>query len=185
MNSFVFCFDLSISKFFNLILKLSIKKWQEIAQQKQVVEEQRKNFLNAFKKRKVKDEMGGLAAEKLFLPVTRRMEKNKFNYKHQITMLMMKFGIGMNFHLKKMKMRRKIQIIRFLRKIFPKIFLIQMMKFFREKNQEDNHDHQIYHDHQNIQHHHHHHLLHHHHHLFHHHLQEILTQQIWLLSIDF
>ena len=52
---------------------MSIKKWQEIAEQKQVVEEQRKNILNAFKERKVKDEMGGLAAEKLFRPITKKL----------------------------------------------------------------------------------------------------------------
>ena len=54
---------------------MSIKKWQEIAEQKQVVENQRKNILNAFKERKVKDEMGSIAGEKLFRPFTRRMEK--------------------------------------------------------------------------------------------------------------
>ena len=52
---------------------MSIKKWQEIAEQKQVVEEQRQNILNAFKERKVKDEMGGLAAEKLFRPITKKL----------------------------------------------------------------------------------------------------------------
>ena len=52
---------------------MSIKKWHEIAEQKEVVEEQRKNILNTFKERKIQDEMGGLAAEKLFRPVTRRM----------------------------------------------------------------------------------------------------------------
>ena len=59
---------------------MSIKKWQEIAEQKQVVELQRKNILNAFKERKVKDEMGQLKAENFFLPVTRRMgEKSNSN----------------------------------------------------------------------------------------------------------
>ena len=54
---------------------MSIKKWQEIARQKEEVENQRKNILLAFKERKVKDEMGLIGAEKLFQPITRRMEK--------------------------------------------------------------------------------------------------------------
>ena len=56
---------------------MSIRKWKQIAEQKEVVEKQRKNILNAFKARKVKDEMGGLAAEKLFRPITRRMGKKQ------------------------------------------------------------------------------------------------------------
>ena len=51
---------------------MSIKKWEEIAQQKRVVEAQRQLILNAFKERKIKDEIGSLAAEKLFRPVTKR-----------------------------------------------------------------------------------------------------------------
>ena len=54
---------------------MSIKKWEELAQQKRAVETQRQSILNAFKERKVKDEMGNLVAEKLFKPVTKRMEK--------------------------------------------------------------------------------------------------------------
>ena len=56
---------------------MSIKKWQELAQRKEEVEKQRLTILNAFKARKVQDEMGGLAAEKLFRPITRRMEKKQ------------------------------------------------------------------------------------------------------------
>ena len=56
---------------------MSTKKWQEIAEQKQVVENQRKNILNAFKERKEKDEMGSIGAEKLFRPITSRMGKKK------------------------------------------------------------------------------------------------------------
>ena len=52
---------------------MSIRKWQEIAKQKEVVEEQRKNILNAFKERKIQDEMGFIGAEKLFRPITKRM----------------------------------------------------------------------------------------------------------------
>ena len=52
---------------------MSIKKWEEIAQQKRVVEKQRQVILNAFKERKVKDEIGSLAAEKLFRPITKRL----------------------------------------------------------------------------------------------------------------
>ena len=59
---------------------MSIRKWQDIAKQKEVVENQRKNILNAFKERKVKDEMGGLAAEKLFRPLTRRMGEKQIQF---------------------------------------------------------------------------------------------------------
>ena len=60
---------------------MSIKKWQEIAKQNEVVEEQRKNILNVFKERKVKDEMGESKTEKLFRPITSRMgEKKNTNY---------------------------------------------------------------------------------------------------------
>ena len=52
---------------------MSIKKWEEMAQLKRVVEAQRQLILNAFKQRKIKDEMGGLAAEKLFRPITKRL----------------------------------------------------------------------------------------------------------------
>ena len=56
---------------------MSIKKWNELAQQKQVVEEQRKNILNAFKERKIQDEIGLIGAEKLFRPVTKRKERRR------------------------------------------------------------------------------------------------------------
>ena len=56
---------------------MSIRKWQEIAKQKEVVQEQRKNILNAFKERKIQDEIGLIGAEKLFRPVTRRMGENQ------------------------------------------------------------------------------------------------------------
>ena len=52
---------------------MSIKKWKELAQQKEKVEKQRRDILNAFKARKVKDEMGGLAGKKLFRLITKRL----------------------------------------------------------------------------------------------------------------
>ena len=54
---------------------MSIKKWKERARQKRVVEAQRQQILDAFKERKIQDEMGGLAAEKLFRPITKRTGK--------------------------------------------------------------------------------------------------------------
>ena len=45
---------------------MSIKKWEEIAKQKEDVEKQRRNILNAFKERKVQDEMSLIGAEKPF-----------------------------------------------------------------------------------------------------------------------
>ena len=53
---------------------MSIRKWQEIANQKEEVENQRLSILNAFKERKVADEMGSLQAEKLFRPITKRLD---------------------------------------------------------------------------------------------------------------
>ena len=50
---------------------MSIKKWEEIAQQKQ-----RQLILNAFKERKIKDEMGGLAAKNIFRPITKTPEES-------------------------------------------------------------------------------------------------------------
>ena len=52
---------------------MSIKKGEETAQQKRVVEAQRQRILNAFKERKIKDEIGQLTAEKLFGPITKRL----------------------------------------------------------------------------------------------------------------
>ena len=56
---------------------MSIKVWQEIARQKKEVEKQRAEILNAFKERKVADEMGSMAAEKLFRPITKRLDPAK------------------------------------------------------------------------------------------------------------
>ena len=55
---------------------MSIKKWQEIARQKEV-ENQRDNILNPFKERKVADEMGSMKAEKLFRPITKKLDPAK------------------------------------------------------------------------------------------------------------
>ena len=55
---------------------MSIRKWQDIARQKEEVENQRKNVLNAFKERKVKDEIGLVGAGKLFQPNHKKNGKN-------------------------------------------------------------------------------------------------------------
>ena len=64
---------------------MSIRIWEERASQKKQVENQRKEILNAFKQRKVADELGMVKAEKLFRPITKlwvgkreEEEKEKF-----------------------------------------------------------------------------------------------------------
>ena len=80
---------------------MSIRIWEEIATQKKQVENQREEILNAFKRRKVADELGVVRAEKLFQPITKLLgkqskeeEKEKFpdyamagediNYMHEL-----------------------------------------------------------------------------------------------------
>ena len=52
---------------------MSIKLWEEIAKQKEEVENQRRRILNTFKEKKVANEMGSLKAERLFKPITTRL----------------------------------------------------------------------------------------------------------------
>ena len=54
---------------------MSIRIWEDIASQKKQVENQRKEILNAFKQRKVADEVGMVRAEKLFQPITKLLRK--------------------------------------------------------------------------------------------------------------
>ena len=54
---------------------MSIRIWEDIASQKKQVENQRKEILNAFKQRKVADELGVVRAEKLFQPITKLLGK--------------------------------------------------------------------------------------------------------------
>ena len=54
---------------------MSIRIWEDIASQKKQVENQRKEILNAYKQRKVADELGMVRAEKLFHPITKLMRK--------------------------------------------------------------------------------------------------------------
>ena len=54
---------------------MSIRIWEDIASQKKQVENQRKEILNAFKQRKVADELGMVRAEKLFQPITKLLGK--------------------------------------------------------------------------------------------------------------
>ena len=56
---------------------MSIRIWEDIASQKKQVENQRKEILNAYKQRKVSDELGQVRAEKLFHPITKLMRKPK------------------------------------------------------------------------------------------------------------
>ena len=54
---------------------MSIRIWEDIASQKKQVENQREEILNAFKQRKVADELGMVKAEKLFQPITKLLGK--------------------------------------------------------------------------------------------------------------
>ena len=54
---------------------MSIRIWEDIASQKKQVENQREEILNAFKQRKVADELGMVRAEKLFQPITKLLGK--------------------------------------------------------------------------------------------------------------
>ena len=56
---------------------MSIRIWEEIAKQKEQVENQRQNILNAFKQRSVANELGQVRAEKLFRPITKLLGKPK------------------------------------------------------------------------------------------------------------
>ena len=56
---------------------MSIRIWEDIASQKKQVENQRKEILNAYKQRKVADELGQVRAEKLFHPITKLLGKPK------------------------------------------------------------------------------------------------------------
>ena len=64
---------------------MSIRIWEDIASQKKQVENQREEILNAFKQRKVADELGVVRAEKLFQPITKLLgkprEEKKFEEK--------------------------------------------------------------------------------------------------------
>ena len=53
---------------------MSIRLWEEIAKQKEEVENQRRRILNTFKANKINREMGSLKAERLFKPITERLE---------------------------------------------------------------------------------------------------------------
>ena len=54
---------------------MSIRIWEELADQKKQVENQRETILNAFKQRKVEDELGMVKAEKMFKPITKLLGK--------------------------------------------------------------------------------------------------------------
>ena len=62
---------------------MSIRIWEDIASQKKQVENQRKEILNAFKQRKVADELGVVRAEKLFQPITKLLGKPREEKKEE------------------------------------------------------------------------------------------------------
>ena len=54
---------------------MSIRIWEDIARQKEQVENQREEILNAFKQRSVANELGQVRAERLFRPITKLLVK--------------------------------------------------------------------------------------------------------------
>ena len=62
---------------------MSIRIWEDIASQKKQVENQREEILNAFKQRKVADELGVVRAEKLFQPITKLLGKPREEKKEE------------------------------------------------------------------------------------------------------
>ena len=53
---------------------MSMKKWQESVNEKAEVEQQNESILAAIKNNKIKEELGQLSGEKLFKPITSRLD---------------------------------------------------------------------------------------------------------------
>ena len=54
---------------------MSMKKWRELVNEKAEVEQQNESILAAIKNNKIKEELGQLSGEKLFKPITSRLER--------------------------------------------------------------------------------------------------------------
>ena len=54
---------------------MSMERWRQRADEKAVVEAQNAEILNAFKQHKIEKEFGKRASEKLFKPITKRLDK--------------------------------------------------------------------------------------------------------------
>ena len=53
---------------------MSMKKWRELVSEKAEVEQQNESILAAIKNNKIKEELGQLSGEKLFKPITSRLD---------------------------------------------------------------------------------------------------------------
>ena len=53
---------------------MSMKKWRESVNEKAEVEQQNESILAAIKNNKIKEELGQLSGEKLFKPITSRLD---------------------------------------------------------------------------------------------------------------
>ena len=53
---------------------MSMKKWRESVSEKAEVEQQNESILAAIKNNKIKEELGLLSGEKLFKPITSRLD---------------------------------------------------------------------------------------------------------------
>ena len=56
---------------------MSMKKWRELVSEKAEVEQQNESILAAIKNNKINEELGQLSGEKLFKPITSRLDRRQ------------------------------------------------------------------------------------------------------------
>ena len=56
---------------------MSMKKWRQLVNEKAEVEQQNESILAAIKNNKINEELGQLSGEKLFKPITSRLERRQ------------------------------------------------------------------------------------------------------------
>ena len=54
---------------------MSMKKWRQLVNEKAEVEQQNESILAAIKNNKINEELGQLSGEKLFKPITSRLDR--------------------------------------------------------------------------------------------------------------
>ena len=62
---------------------MSMKKWRQLVNEKAEVEQQNESILAAIKNNKINEELGQLSGEKLFKPITSRLDTRQAGYQHQ------------------------------------------------------------------------------------------------------
>ena len=56
---------------------MSMKKWRQLVNEKAEVEQQNENILATIKNNKINEELGQLSGEKLFKPITSRLDRRQ------------------------------------------------------------------------------------------------------------